>query len=127
MSVFYGVRLSDALSQKIEATGRGKSEVISAAVEAYFNVKATVEQKQPAAERKPAARATKAKLVIPRGSANPTIVVPDPLAEALELAASGIDVVAVVSEEPSGCAKHPGGGGWPKAGDWWCPQCGKIV
>ena len=34
------------------------------------------------------------------------------------------------TEKPAvsgGCRKHPGGGGWAKAGGWWCPQCGRIV
>jgi hypothetical protein len=33
-------------------------------------------------------------------------------------------------EEPAvsgGCRKHRGAPGFPKAGGWWCPQCGKIV
>jgi hypothetical protein len=27
----------------------------------------------------------------------------------------------------SGCAKHPGSEGFPKAGGWWCITCRKIV
>ncbi len=114
MSVFYGVRLSDELSAKIEATGRGKSEVISEAVGAYFALnaigasggKANLETIQPVAKRR-TVKASKPLVVPPRAVESP-IVEPAP-------------------EKTSGCAKHPGGSGWMKGADWWCCECGKIV
>ena len=123
MSVFYGVRLSDELSAKIEATGRGKSEVITAAVGAYFHLdvvgtnggKATVETVQPVVKPK-RAKVFKA-----------ATVERDSLDVALALAASGIEEADVVTVVPSGCGKHPGGAGWPKSGGWWCVPCGRIV
>jgi hypothetical protein len=36
MSVFYGVRLTDEMDAKVQATGLGKSAVVQAALEAYF-------------------------------------------------------------------------------------------
>lgn len=131
MSVFYGVRLSDESSAKIAATGRGKSAVIQAAVDSYFNLdvvgtsggKDSTETIQPAMKpkkiEKPAAKARKARLIIPRGSANPTIVGPS-----TEAVGSGVAVPVAVPS--SGCAKHPGVG-WSKGGGWWCPSCGKVV
>ena len=120
MSVFYGVRLPDDLSQMVEATGRGKSEVITAAVSAYFgtitplnkadvpNDKATVVMVKPRtikATKQPSGT---------RGVAAP---------------ASGVQPLASVIKPAiiSGCPKHPGGVGWAKAGGWWCVQCGRIV
>jgi hypothetical protein len=44
MSVFYGVRLPDELSAKIEATGQGKTEVIVSALEAYLYFGGKVER-----------------------------------------------------------------------------------
>ena len=114
MSVFYGVRLSDELSGKIEATGRGKSEVISEAVGAYFALdaigasgcKANVETIQPVAKRG-TAKASKPLVVSPRAVESPAVE-PTP-------------------GKTSGCAKHPAGVGWPKGGGWWCVECGRIV
>ena len=39
MSVFFGVRIPDEMAAMIEATGKGKSAVIMAALEAYFGGK----------------------------------------------------------------------------------------
>ena len=36
MSVFYGVRLTDEMDAKVQATGKGKSAVVQEALEAYF-------------------------------------------------------------------------------------------
>jgi predicted DNA-binding protein len=36
MSVFYGVRLTDEMDAKVQATGMGKSAVVQEALEAYF-------------------------------------------------------------------------------------------
>ena len=123
MSVFYGVRLSDELSAKIEATGRGKSEVITAAVGAYFHLdvvgtnggKATVETVQPVVKPK-RAKVFKA-----------ATVKRDLLDVALALAASGVEESTEEPAVSSGCRKHPGGPGWGKSGGWWCVPCGRIV
>ncbi len=40
MSVFYGVRLTEEMNAKIEATGKGKSEIVKAALESYLNTDA---------------------------------------------------------------------------------------
>jgi hypothetical protein len=37
VSVFYGVRLTDEMDAKVQATGRGKSAVVQDALELYFN------------------------------------------------------------------------------------------
>lgn len=118
MSMFYGVRVPDVLSEKIVATGKGKTEVITAALESYFSLdavgtsgaKVTVETVKPTRKKKLVA-----------------IVAPDPITVALELAASGAEESAVGPAIISGCGKHPGGPGWAKSGGWWCVQCGKIV
>ena len=34
---------------------------------------------------------------------------------------------APIISKPSGCDKHPNGGGWRKADGWWCVECGRIV
>lgn len=83
MSVFYGVRIPDGLSEKIVATGQGKTEVITAALRMYFGAVAV----QPKAEKIKPAREKKAEL--------------DPLAVALELAASGV----VEPEQPKPAPK----------------------
>ena len=79
-----------------------------------------MEVEKPKQIKKPAAKARKARLVIPRGSANPTIVGPS-----TEAVGSGVEVPVAVPS--SGCANHPGGPGWPKGGGWWCVECAKIV
>ena len=105
MSVFYGVRLTDEISAMIEATGRGKSAVIQAALDAYFEGK-QAQVEQPQAKQ---------------------IIIPKP-AKAKKSAKTtesekGPEVLAV----SGGCRKHPEGNGFPKAGGWWCMACGKIV
>lgn len=47
MSVFFGVRLTEELAAKIEADGRGKTAVIVAALEAYFEISAITDTTQP--------------------------------------------------------------------------------
>ena len=54
-SVFYGVRVPAELSERIEATGRGKSAVITDALRAYFAdgaVEPGVQELKPAAKIK---------------------------------------------------------------------------
>ena len=114
MSVFYGVRLSDELSARIAATGRGKSEVISAAIEKYFTLdavgtsggKATVEVIHPVMTRQ------RVKV------SKPVLVKPDPVTMSSSVVEPAVS---------SGCGKHPGGPGWVKGGGWWCATCGKFV
>ena len=106
MSVFYGVRLPDELSQKIEATGRGKSEVITAAVSAYFSMMMPLN-----------------KADVPDDKAAVVMVKP----RTIKATKQPSGTHGIVAEEPSGCVKHPGGGGWPKGSGWWCVQCGRIV
>ena len=119
MSVFYGVRLTDEISARIEATGLGKSAVIQAALDAYFAGKQTQVEK-PQAEQMIITKPAKAKEKQPCD--HHAIRDDEPIAREIES--------AIEAEEPAvsgGCRKHPGAGGFPKAGGWWCPQCGKIV
>ena len=121
MSVFYGVRLTDEISARIEATGPGKSAVIQASLEKYF------EGDSPQVEKPKSKEMIIAKPEKTKKSANPKEKQPcdhhaigddGPIEQEIEsesLAVSG------------GCRKHPGGGGWAKAGGWWCLECGKIV
>jgi len=62
MSVFYGVRLTDEISAKIEASGRGKTEVIMEALRVYFGESPKTEKpattiiEKPTRVEKPRAR-----------------------------------------------------------------------
>jgi hypothetical protein len=49
--VFYGVRIPSELSKQIEASGKGKTEVITAALECYFG-KPTIEREPEAPKLK---------------------------------------------------------------------------
>ena len=125
MSVFYGVRLTDEISAKIEATGRGKSAVIQAALDAYFEGKQAQVEKPQVKQMiitKPerAKKATKPKEKAPCD--HHAIGDDEPIAREIESARE--------AEEPAvlgGCGKHPNGPGFAKAGGWWCITCGKIV
>ena len=123
MSVFYGVRLTDEISARIEATGRGKSAVIQAALDAYFEGK---QAEKPQAEQMIITKPAKAKKAAKPKEKAPcdhrAIGNDEPIAREIESARE--------AEEPAvsgGCGKHPGAPGWPKAGGWWCITCGKIV
>jgi len=114
MSVFYGVRLPDELSAKVEATGQGKTEVIVAALELYFGGKVEPEKsrkmiiepdEKPKAEKRPSAKPVAREI-------------PTPIEHESE---------AEVSAVSSGCRIHPGAGGFPKAGGWWCLTCKAVV
>ena len=108
MSVFYGVRLPDELSAKVEATGQGKTEVIVTALEAYFGGQAEPEKPEKMIIAKPEKK--------PRAKASES-------AKPIEREPESAKVPAV----SGGCTKHPGGGGWPKGGGWWCLTCGAVV
>ena len=141
MSVFYGVRLTDEISARIEATGRGKSAVIQAALDAYFEGKQAQAEKPQAKQmitRESESRAARELRMLyedrarrEKKAAKPMEKAPcdhraigndEPIAREIESARE--------AEEPAvsgGCRKHPGAPGWPKAGGWWCITCGKIV
>ena len=127
MSVFYGVRLTDEISAMIEATGRGKSAVIQAALDAYFEGKHAQVEK-PQAKQMIIAKPAKAKKTAKPKENQPcdhhAIGDDEPIAREVESARDAEIERPAVS---GGCRKHPGAGGFPKAGGWWCPQCGKIV
>jgi rubrerythrin len=143
MSVFYGVRLTDEISARIEATGRGKSAVIQAALDAYFEGKQAQAEKPQAKQmitRESESRAAQELRMLyedrarrEKKAAKPKEKAPcdhhaigddEPIAREIESAREAeVEEPAVLG----GCRKHPNGGGFPKAGGWWCPQCGKIV
>ena len=101
-------RVSDELMSEIlkemAETGKGKTEVITQALEEYLG-RGSENAEPKEVKKKPAARAKKAK-------AAP--VEPDPLAVALEAAASGGDVLPVVDSpqyqrprhDPATCRIH---------------------
>ena len=128
MSVFYGVRLTDEISAMIEATGRGKSAVIQAALDAYFEGKHAQVEK-PQAKQMIIAKPAKAKKTAKPKENQPCdhhAIEEDekPIAREIESA------IEAEVEEPAvlgGCEKHPNGPGFAKAGGWWCITCGKIV
>ena len=125
MSVFYGVRLTDEISAMIEATGRGKSAVIQAALDAYFEGKHAQVEK-PQAKQMIIAKPAKAKKTAKQKQPCDHHAIGDdePIAREVESARDAEIERPAVS---GGCRKHPGGGGWAKAGGWWCLECGKIV
>ena len=74
MSVFYGVRLTDEISAKIEASGRGKTEVIMEALKVYFGESPKAEKPIEMIIEKPRAKATKTPKVareIPKAEEKP--------------------------------------------------------
>jgi hypothetical protein len=58
MSVFYGVRLTDEISARIEATGKGKTDVITAALVAYFGESPKATEPEKMIIKTPRAKAT---------------------------------------------------------------------
>jgi hypothetical protein len=105
MSVFYGVRLTEEMDAKITATGKGKSAVIQEALEAYF---AGSQEGAKSAIGKPIKTEAAREIEAERPKATERLKAEKP-------AVSG------------GCGKHPGAGGFPKAGGWYCLTCGKVV
>ena len=124
MSVFYGVRLTDEISARIEATGRGKSAVIQAALDAYFEGKQAQVEKPQVKQMiitKPAKAKKAAKAKEKQPCDHHAIGDDEPKS------ASPIEAEVEKTAVSGGCRKHPGAPGWPKAGGWWCITCGKIV
>ena len=127
MSVFYGVRLTDEVSAMIEATGRGKSAVIQAALEKYFEGEQAQAEKPEARQMiltTPEKAKKRAKPKEKKVYDHCAIGDDGPIVREAESAKEAEAEKPVVS---SGCGKHPGGPGFAKAGGWWCVSCGKIV
>lgn len=122
MSVFYGVRLTDEISARIEATGRGKSAVIQAALDAYFEGK---QAEKPQAEQMIITKPAKAKKAAKAKEKQPCDH--HAIGDDEPKSASPIEAEVEKTAVSGGCRKHPGAPGWPKAGGWWCITCGKIV
>ena len=116
MSVFYGVRLTDEISAMIEATGRGKSAVIQAALDAYFEGKHTQVEK-PQAKQMIITKPAKAKKAAKAKEKQPCDhhAIGDDKPESTSPIEAEVEKPAV----SGGCRKHPGAGGFPKAGGWF--------
>ena len=140
MSVFYGVRLTDEISARIEATGRGKSAVIQAALDAYFEGKQAQAEKPQAKQmitRESESRAARELRMLyedrarrEKKAAKPKEKAPcdhHAIGDDEPKSASPIEAEVEKTAVSGGCRKHPGAPGWPKAGGWWCITCGKIV
>jgi metal-responsive CopG/Arc/MetJ family transcriptional regulator len=114
MSVFTGVRLPDELAASVdeEAKNRGKNR-------SQIIIEAVIEHQRRAGASVPSVVEAEKMIIAkperkPRAIAKPSEIQAERESEA--------DKPAVLS----GCQKHPGVG-FPKAGGWWCPPCGRIV
>jgi hypothetical protein len=126
MSKLIALRIPDDLMGEIEARANGGNLSQTIIGMLRGNSVQVVEEEKPVEMiiTKPAKAKKSAKPKEKEPCDHHAIGDDEPIAREIESA------IEAEVEEPAvsgGCRKHPGAGGFPKAGGWWCITCGKIV
>ena len=115
MTKMVPVRMSEELVARMDARTKNRSALIVEAVEKYLSSGSMEPEKMIIIKPAKAKKATK------QPCDHHAIGDDEPES------ASPIEAEVEKPAVSGGCRKHPGAGGFPKAGGWWCNTCSKVV